>query len=52
MELLDEDAEERGTLRLPALCPLGGAGVDVAVAKGSELDDCAEPQDWQKRAPD
>jgi hypothetical protein len=52
MELLDEDAEERGTLRLPALCPIGGAGVDVAVANGSELDACEEPHDGQKRAPD
>jgi len=39
-------------LRLTGFGTFAGAGVDVAVANGSELDACEEPHDGQKRALD
>jgi|GraSoiStandDraft_57_1057295.scaffolds.fasta_scaffold255188_3 hypothetical protein len=52
IELEEGDEKERDTFRLAGFEPLGGAGVDVAVANGSEFEDCAEPHEGQKRAPD
>ena len=50
IELLDEELEDRRVLRAADPRPTG-AGVDVAVASGSEPD-CADPHEGQKRAPD
>ena len=52
IELLDEEVEDRGVLRPVDFRAPMGAGVEVAVARGSDFEDCAEPHDGQKRAPD
>jgi len=50
IELLDE--EERGVLRLICFALPNEAGVEVAVANGSELGDCAVPHEGQNLAPE